>query len=133
MTKVVTFGAFVEILPGVEGLVHISELAQHHVENPREVVSQGPGCQRQDHRDRRGAPPLSLSLKRVEDQNMPMGDLGDQIEAAGQAAEEVETVTQEEDEADEGSTPNSPGDGWWARCPPRSRSPRSRPRRPRSP
>ena len=41
MTKVVTFGAFVEILPGVEGLVHISELAQHHVENPREVVSQG--------------------------------------------------------------------------------------------
>jgi hypothetical protein len=43
VTKVVTFGAFVEILPGVEGLVHISELAQHHVENPREVVSQGPG------------------------------------------------------------------------------------------
>ena len=41
MTKVVTFGAFVEILPGVEGLVHISELAQHHVENPREIVSQG--------------------------------------------------------------------------------------------
>src|SRR5205814_1912083 len=41
VTKVVTFGPFVEILPGVEGLVHISELAQHHVENPREVVSQG--------------------------------------------------------------------------------------------
>src|SRR3954451_10174198 len=34
VTKVVTFGAFVEILDGVEGLVHISELAQHHVENP---------------------------------------------------------------------------------------------------
>ena len=32
VTKVVTFGAFVEILPGVEGLVHISELAAHHVE-----------------------------------------------------------------------------------------------------
>ena len=41
VAKVVTFGAFVEILPGVEGLVHISELAAHHVENPREVVSQG--------------------------------------------------------------------------------------------
>src|ERR687892_454336 len=39
VTKVVTFGAFVEILPGVEGLVHISELAPYHVENPREVVS----------------------------------------------------------------------------------------------
>jgi small subunit ribosomal protein S1 len=40
-TKVVSFGAFVEILQGVEGLVHISELAERHVENPREVVSQG--------------------------------------------------------------------------------------------
>ncbi|HEY7966305.1 MAG TPA: 30S ribosomal protein S1, partial [Solirubrobacteraceae bacterium] len=38
VTKVVTFGAFVEILDGVEGLVHISELAAHHVENPREIV-----------------------------------------------------------------------------------------------
>src|SRR3972149_6986983 len=41
VAKVVTFGAFVEILPGVEGLVHISELASHHVENPREGLSQG--------------------------------------------------------------------------------------------
>src|SRR5438045_301324 len=41
VTKVVTFGAFVEILPGAERLVHISELAQPHLENPREVVSQG--------------------------------------------------------------------------------------------
>src|SRR5687767_10111438 len=33
VTKVVTFGAFVEILDGVEGLVHISELAPYHVED----------------------------------------------------------------------------------------------------
>ena len=38
VTKVVAFGAFVEILEGVEGLVHISELAPQHVENPREIV-----------------------------------------------------------------------------------------------
>ena len=38
VTKIVAFGAFVQILPGVEGLVHISELAQHHVESPAEVV-----------------------------------------------------------------------------------------------
>ena len=41
VTKAVTFGAFVEIVPGVEGLVHISELAQHHVENPREIIQPG--------------------------------------------------------------------------------------------
>src|SRR5919202_1305748 len=71
VTKVVTFGAFVEILAGVEGLVHISELAQHHVENPREVVSQGDTVNVRilevDAERRR----LSLSLKRVED-GMPV-------------------------------------------------------------
>src|SRR5438067_10607258 len=66
VTKVVTFGAFVEILPGVEGLVHISELAQHHVENPREVVAQGQDVKvliLEVDADRRR---LSLSMKRVE-------------------------------------------------------------------
>ncbi len=71
VTKVVTFGAFVEILPGVEGLVHISELAQHHVENPREIVSQGDTVNVRilevDAERRR----LSLSLKRVDD-GMPI-------------------------------------------------------------
>ena len=57
VTKVVTFGAFVEILDGVEGLVHISELANHHVENPREVVQPGDDVQREDPRDRLRAPP----------------------------------------------------------------------------
>ena len=57
VTKVVTFGAFVEILDGVEGLVHISELAQHHVENPREIIQPGRSGPRQDPRDRRRAPP----------------------------------------------------------------------------
>jgi small subunit ribosomal protein S1 len=67
-----TFGAFVEILPGVEGLVHISELAPHHVENPREVVSQGDAVNVRileiDGERRR----LSLSLKRVEEGDVPV-------------------------------------------------------------
>src|ERR671923_284242 len=52
--------------PGVVGLVHISELAQHHVENPREIVSPGDTVRAKiiemDPERRR----LSLSLKRVE-------------------------------------------------------------------
>ena len=72
VTKVVSFGAFVEILDGVEGLVHISELAQHHVENPREVVNQGDEVRVKileiDSERRR----LSLSLKRVEGQVLPL-------------------------------------------------------------
>ena len=71
VTKVVTFGAFVEILDGVEGLVHISELAAHHVENPREVVQPGDVVRVKileiDSERRR----LSLSIKRVEGQVLP--------------------------------------------------------------
>jgi small subunit ribosomal protein S1 len=75
VTKVVAFGAFVEIIPGVEGLVHISELAEHHVENPSEVLS--PGDQTWvrileiDENRRR----ISLSVKRAEPQNLPLRDL----------------------------------------------------------
>ncbi len=77
VTKVVTFGAFVEILPGVEGLVHISELANHHVENPREIVNQGEEVRAkiiEMDADRRR---LSLSLKRVEgDEDGEPSELG---------------------------------------------------------
>jgi small subunit ribosomal protein S1 len=74
VTKVVAFGAFVEILQGVEGLVHISELAQQHVENPREIVQPGDDVRVKileiDSERRR----LSLSIKRVEDQILPRRD-----------------------------------------------------------
>nr|WP_273846420.1 30S ribosomal protein S1 [Rubrobacter calidifluminis] len=41
VTKLVSFGAFVEVAEGVEGLIHISELADHHVETPGEIVRSG--------------------------------------------------------------------------------------------
>jgi small subunit ribosomal protein S1 len=118
VTKVVTFGAFVEILPGVEGLVHISELAQHHVENPREVVSQGDLVNVKiievDAERRR----LSLSLKRIEDgdptQPLPEGaepmrpqiDLSEEVFADAPAApplagEALEVEAVEEPPAEE--------------------------------
>jgi len=41
VTKVVDFGAFVEILPGTEGLVHISQLSLEHVKSVQDVVVEG--------------------------------------------------------------------------------------------
>jgi small subunit ribosomal protein S1 len=88
VTKVVTFGAFVEILDGVEGLVHISELAAHHVESPREVVHPGDEIRVRileiDSERRR----LSLSAKRVEDQILPLK--GSAAEAAAARAAELQ-------------------------------------------
>jgi small subunit ribosomal protein S1 len=87
VTKVVTFGAFVEILDGVEGLVHISELAPHHVESPREIVHPGDEIRVKileiDSERRR----LSLSAKRVEDQILPISRPGEpESDEGGQAA-----------------------------------------------
>jgi polyribonucleotide nucleotidyltransferase len=39
--KIMDFGAFVEILPGTDGLVHISQLAHHRVKNVADEVSEG--------------------------------------------------------------------------------------------
>ena len=79
VTKIVAFGAFVQILPGVEGLVHISELAQHHVESPAEVVRPGDELKVKilevDDSRRR----LSLSVKRVEGQELPTREVGDDV------------------------------------------------------
>ncbi|ACV62931.1 hydroxymethylbutenyl pyrophosphate reductase [Desulfofarcimen acetoxidans DSM 771] len=41
VVRLAPFGAFVQLEPGVEGLVHISHLADHHVEKPEDVVSEG--------------------------------------------------------------------------------------------
>jgi small subunit ribosomal protein S1 len=41
VTKLVPFGAFVRVDEGIEGLVHISELAERHVEIPEQVVNVG--------------------------------------------------------------------------------------------
>jgi small subunit ribosomal protein S1 len=76
VTKVVAFGAFVEIVPGVEGLVHISELADHHVETPGEVVQPGQEVWVRileiDEERRR----ISLSVKRAQaNENLPLRDL----------------------------------------------------------
>jgi len=74
VTKVVAFGAFVEIVPGVEGLVHISELAEHHVETPGEVVQPGEEVRVKileiDEERRR----ISLSIKRVGEGGLPLRD-----------------------------------------------------------
>jgi small subunit ribosomal protein S1 len=93
VTKVVAFGAFVEIVPGVEGLVHISELAEHHVESPSEVVESDAQVRVRileiDEERRR----ISLSIKRVSEGGLPLRDalqpVADAAAAQEAAPEEV--------------------------------------------
>lgn len=118
VTKIVSFGAFVEIFEGVEGLVHISELADQHIENPREVITEADAIKVRileiDTERRR----LSLSAKQVEGQVLvvrpappePVGEDGETIEVetdtandAPEAEAEAEAGIVEVDATDEAS------------------------------
>jgi small subunit ribosomal protein S1 len=65
VTKLTNFGVFVELEPGLEGLLHISELADHKVESPEDVVKVGDDIEvkilRVDAADRK----IGLSRKRL--------------------------------------------------------------------
>lgn len=41
VTRIVSYGAFVEIEPGIEGLLHISQLSRENVEDPHELIAEG--------------------------------------------------------------------------------------------
>ncbi|MDQ3924690.1 MAG: 30S ribosomal protein S1 [Actinomycetota bacterium] len=77
VTKLVSFGAFVEVAEGVEGLIHISELADHHVETPDEIVRSGDEVEARiidvDAKRRR----LSLSLRPKKEEREEEGDRED--------------------------------------------------------
>ncbi|MEO7235641.1 MAG: S1 RNA-binding domain-containing protein, partial [Lapillicoccus sp.] len=74
VTKLVPFGAFVRVDDGIEGLVHISELAERHVELPEQVVTVGDDIFVKvidiDLERRR----ISLSLKQANDGNGPVAE-----------------------------------------------------------
>jgi small subunit ribosomal protein S1 len=74
VTKLVPFGAFVRVEDGIEGLVHISELAERHVELPEQVVNVGDEIFVKvidiDLERRR----ISLSLKQANDESVPVSE-----------------------------------------------------------
>ncbi|MCC8122854.1 MAG: bifunctional 4-hydroxy-3-methylbut-2-enyl diphosphate reductase/30S ribosomal protein S1 [Oscillospiraceae bacterium] len=41
VVKLMTFGAFAEIVPGVDGLIHISQIADHRIDKPGDVLAEG--------------------------------------------------------------------------------------------
>ncbi len=99
VTKITNFGVFVGLEDGLEGLLHISELADHKVENPEDVVNVGDELEvkilRVDTDERK----IGLSRKRVE--------WAEEDEAAALAQEQAEAATK----ADPSSLKGGLGDG----------------------
>lgn len=76
VTKITNFGVFVELEPDLEGLLHVSELADHKVENPQDEVQLGQEVDvkilRVDTIERK----IGLSKKRAEWATEPGGEEG---------------------------------------------------------
>jgi small subunit ribosomal protein S1 len=106
VTKIVPFGAFVRVAEGIEGLVHISELAEEHVESADQIVQVGDRVRVRvvevDVSRRR----VSLSMRRVGEAEVTR-EPEIQAEAEGQVEPEVGVEPQEPESApeEEGARP----------------------------
>jgi polyribonucleotide nucleotidyltransferase len=70
VVKILDFGAFVEILPNQQGLVHVSELAPWHVEKVQDVVKLGDRVKvRVKNIDNEGR--INLSMKEFQEKSPP--------------------------------------------------------------
>jgi len=89
VTKLVPFGAFVRVGEGIEGLVHISELSDQHVESPEQVISVGEQVRVKvvdvDVSRRR----ISLSIRRVADEPEVLPEPEIQAETTEELSEEI--------------------------------------------
>jgi small subunit ribosomal protein S1 len=92
VTKLVPFGAFVRVAPGIEGLVHISEISHEHVDAPESVLSVGQDVQVKvidvDVSRRR----VSLSMRQVSAPPVKPREIEVEPESAREAGPEMSTT-----------------------------------------
>lgn len=76
--RLVPFGAFVEVFPGVEGLVHISQISHKHIGTPHEVLTEGDEVQVKvlEVSGEEGHRRLSLSIKQLQENDAQQDDKG---------------------------------------------------------
>ncbi|MEB1806863.1 MAG: 30S ribosomal protein S1 [Bacillaceae bacterium] len=67
--RLVSFGAFVEVAPGVEGLVHISQIANRHIGTPQEVLTEGDKVEAKVLDINVGEKRISLSIRALQEED----------------------------------------------------------------
>jgi small subunit ribosomal protein S1 len=70
--RLVSFGAFVEVFPGVEGLVHISQISHRHIGTPSEVLKEGEAVEVKVLDIQPDQKRISLSIKEASEQPQPV-------------------------------------------------------------
>ena len=72
--RIVSYGAFIEVFPGVEGLVHISQISHKHIGTPNEVLSEGEQVKVKVLEVNENDQRLSLSIKELEEKYVEVTD-----------------------------------------------------------
>ena len=65
--RLTDFGAFVEVLPGIDGLVHVSQISHKRIENPKEALKVGQEVKVKVLEVNADAERVSLSIKALEE------------------------------------------------------------------
>ncbi len=91
VTRVMPYGAFVELVPGLEGMIHVSELSWSRIEKPEQVVSPGDLIKVkilsiEQGSDPRRPPKISLSVKHV------TGDPWNEVTSKYMAGQRIEGI-----------------------------------------
>lgn len=94
VARMTDFGAFVELTPGVDALLHVSQISREHVNKPSDVLSVGQEIEAQivdfNEADRK----ISLSMKAIQSEEAPV-EKAEEEEAVEEAVEEVAEAVEE--------------------------------------
>ncbi len=99
VTKITNFGAFIELEPELEGLLHISELADHKIDKPQDIVKEGQEVEVKILKVEPESRKIGLSLRRAQ-------WAAEKLTEAVPAADE--TILSDKDHADTGQTESIP-------------------------
>lgn len=97
VARMTDFGAFIELEPGVDALLHVSQIAKEHIEKPSSVLSIGQEITAKVVDFKEADRKISLSMKAL----LPDDDSGDAVEAPAEKAEETAEAAVEEETAEE--------------------------------
>lgn len=104
IVKLMTFGAFAEVIPGVDGLIHISQLADRRVDKPSDVVKEGDVVEVKITDIDNDKKKISLSIRALVEDSQRTSDEGEEdvvvASADGETVEVVPELIQEETEAE---------------------------------
>lgn len=101
VARMTDFGAFVELEPGVDALLHVSQIARHHVEKPADELKIGQEIEAKIVDFNEEEKKISLSMKVLLPEEEPVED---EVEEVAEVAEEVTEAVEETEEAAEEST-----------------------------